>query len=102
MIDKYIYCVTKDKNGNIIKVGVLSSLDVNGFSMSSKYASEVIQDILSGKSRYYTVKQENNKSVKGQEVVVVNDNPPYLRSKGNDLADDNLDNLPACNWLVGV
>jgi hypothetical protein len=89
-IVKEIYCVNKDKEGVIEKVGVVSDTD------KSKYSSKKKEDFI--KEVKDLEKKGNDVEIKtseGTKVHIVKDK--YLRTDGDQSKDNDLLDLRSCN-----
>jgi len=95
MADYYIKCINQDSDGDIEGVGYGSNVDKYVTDTKSKGA--VISDIddypqKDVKTAYYSNIHEQ--WVEGDEVHTVNGE--YIRTDGNNIESDNLENLGTC------
>lgn len=89
-IVKEIYCVNKDKDGVIEKVGIVSDTD------KTKYSSKKKEDFI--KEVKDLEKKGNDVEIKtseGTKVHIVKDK--YLRTDGDQSKDNDLLDLRSCN-----
>ena len=91
----YIYAVHyKDNDKSTYIDEVRTESEYSG----PKSRRTVVNDIESGKLVKTAVKQNDGKYYEGQQVNVINVNgSKYLRTDRNNIARDNLENLPTYN-----
>lgn len=77
-----VTCVTKNSRGKITHIGD---------SQWEKTVEQAIREIESHQTEFY-VGTGPNKS----KVIVIDDNPKYLRAVPDEYKGNNLDNLPSC------
>lgn len=94
MVDYYIKCVNEDSDGDIQSVGYGESVDQ--YVNDTKTKDTVISDIDSSnkdvKTSYYS--SDMGEWVEGDDVHTVDGD--YIRTDGNDIREDNLENLNTC------
>jgi hypothetical protein len=83
MGDRQVTSTGKDSQGDITKL-------CGSWGECSK--ADAISDIDSGTNTYF-VQESGTTRV---DIIVVNDNPRYLRSTPDPESSNNLDNLPDC------
>lgn len=94
MVDYYVKCVNEDSDGDIQSVG--NGQNVDNQVVGTKTKDEVIPDIDSSnknvKTCYYSSTEDE--WVDGDDVHTVDGD--YIRTDGNDIRADNLENLGEC------
>lgn len=89
-ITKEIYCVNKDKDGVIEKVGVISDVDKSKYTPKKK--EDFIKEIRDLEKKGNEVAIETSLGIK---VHIVKDK--YLRTDGDQSKDNDLLDLRSCN-----
>ncbi|GAB3684398.1 hypothetical protein GCM10028857_13330 [Salinarchaeum chitinilyticum] len=94
MIDYYIKCVNKGTDGDILSVGYGDNVDkfVNGTKTKETVISDIDDSNKNVKTCYYSDAQGG--WVEGDDVHTVDGE--YIRTDGNQIRSDNLDNLDSC------
>lgn len=93
MADYYIKCTEKDRDGEIRRVGYTLGL-AGSVGGQRKDKSNVIRDIDVLNKDVKTAYREGGLWKIGDEVHTVNGD--YIRTDGNQLEEDNLDNISSC------
>lgn len=94
MIDYYIKCVNKDTDGDILSVGYGANVDE--YVTDTKTKDSVISDIDDSNMNVKTCYYSNSQAgwVEGDDVHTVDGE--YIRTDGNQIRADNLENLGSC------
>lgn len=94
MVDYYVKCVNKDSDGDILSVGYGENVDK--YVSDTKSKGSVISDIDSRGKDVKTCYYSSNQGgwVVGDDIHTVDGQ--YIRTDGNDIRADNLDNLGSC------